>query len=316
MISRGDNLIIMRWLTLPFLLCIPALAASTNIIGDVRDAIAQKNFSRGEADIKAYRAQNGVTPQMLEALSWMGRGALAAKQLDEADRYADETRRLSLEQLTKTKLDAERHLPIALGASMEVHAHVLAARGQRSEAVAFLQQELKTYRDTSIRTRIQKNIHLLSLEGKPAPALETQQWLGQKPQPLTELKGRPVLLFFWAHWCGDCKRQAPDLARLMAAYQPKGLVLVGPTQHYGYTARGEDAGREQETRYIDDVRNQSYGSLAQMGVPLSEENFKNYGASTTPTLVLLDRKGLVRLYHPGNMPYAELAAKVAEVIAD
>ena len=44
--------------------------------------------------------------------------------------------------------------------------------------------------------------------------------------------------------------------------------------------------------------------------PVSEENFRNYGASTTPTLVLIDRAGIVRLYHPGAMTYEELRAAI------
>jgi hypothetical protein len=50
-----------------------------------------------------------------------------------------------------------------------------------------------------------------------------------------------------------------------------------------------------------------------MSVPVSEETFANYGSSTTPTMVLVDREGVVRLYHPGEMTYAELAPKVADL---
>src|SRR5207247_5064433 len=128
----------MRSLWLPLLLEVSAIAASGQIIGDVRDAIAEKDFARGERHIDTYRAKNGITPEMLEALSWLGRGALAAKQYDGAEKYAAETRKLALGQLAKRNLDAERHLPIALGASIEVHAHVLAAKGERGEAVTFL----------------------------------------------------------------------------------------------------------------------------------------------------------------------------------
>jgi len=62
------------------------------------------------------------------------------------------------------------------------------------------------------------------------------------------------------------------------------------------------------------VRTQYYAALGAMSVPLSEANFIRYGASTTPTIVLVDRQGLVRFYHPGAMPYAQLAAKVAQVV--
>ena len=304
----------MRPFGLTALVALACFSAAGQVIGDVREAIVDRNFAQAEKYVQDYRAKNGVTPELLEALSWLGRGELDAKHYDQAERYAAETRKLALQELGKRKMDDERHLPLALGASIEVHAQVLAARGARGEAIVFLRHELAAYRNTSIATRIQKNINLLSLEGKPAPPLDVAQWLGPRPVQLGQLKGHPVLLFFWAHWCGDCKAEVPELARLVAQYQSKGLVLIGPTQHYGYVAGGDDAAREEETRYIDTVRNQYYAALPGMSVPLSEENFQRFGASTTPTLVLVDRQGVVRLYHPGAMPYSQLASKLAELV--
>lgn len=298
-------------LALSLLLAGSTLAAS--VVRDVRSAIGRNDFAGGERLIAEYRAASGVTPEMLEALSWLGRGAMAAKQYDEADRYAKETRELALEMLKSRKLDDERRLPIALGASIEVQAHVMAAAGALSEAIVFLEGELARWRDTSIRTRIQKNIHLLSLEGKPAPPLQLGEHIGPAPAALARLKGKVLLLFFWAHWCGECRRQGPILARLQREYADKGLVIIGPTQRYGFTARGQETSPPEELRYIERIRAERYGEI-DMTVPVSEENFKNYGSSTTPTLVLIDRQGTVRLYHPGEMPYEDLAPKVADLL--
>src|ERR1019366_2216315 len=61
-------------------------------------------------------------------------------------------------QLLETrKLDADSWLPLALGASIEVHAQVLAARGQRPEALEFLRLQLKLFSGTSLTQRIRKN---------------------------------------------------------------------------------------------------------------------------------------------------------------
>jgi len=292
------------------------VASAQSIVRDVRAAIAQNNFALAESLIQKHKAAQGATPEMILAVSWLGRGALAAKQLDRADAHAAEARNLALEQLKRRKLDAEPNLPLALGASIEVQSQVMAGRGARDEAVAFLRGELKTHWETSIRARIQKNIHLLSLEGKPAPALDVSRWLGPKPLPLVQLRGKPLLLFFWAHWCSDCKNLLPDLVRLAAEFGPKGLLIIGPTQHYGYVAGGVEASPQQEIAYIDSVRKEFYSVLANMPVPVSEENFKNYGSSSSPTLVLVDRKGIVRLYHPGAMPYRDLAAAVQSILGD
>ncbi len=303
--------------TLKFSLAFAVLleTAHASVISDVRAAVNKKDFALAERHIDAFRRQNGVTPEMIEAYSWLGRGALAAKQLDKADAYAAETRKLALAQLKGRKLDDEKALPIALGASIEVQANVLAERGERGEAVAFLRRELKAWRNTSIRTRIQKNLNLLTLEGRPAPPLEMAEWIGPKPSPLSSMKGRPVLLFFWAHWCPDCKAQIPDLVKLNSEYGGRGLTIIGPTQRYGYTKRGEEASPAEELKYIDQVRQGTYAALKDMPAPVSEENFKQYGASTVPTLVLIDGRGTVRLYHPGQMSYDSLARAVESALA-
>jgi thiol-disulfide isomerase/thioredoxin len=285
-------------------------ALAANLVDSVRTAADARNFTLAEREIQGYRTAVGVTPEMLEALSWLARGALDAKQYDRADGYAGETRDLIEKALAGRPVPPS--LEIALGAAIEVHAAVLAASGNRPEAIGFLRTELAAYRSTALSPRIQKNINMLTLEGKPAPALDVSHWLGPQPRSLTALKGHPVLLFFWAHWCVDCKAEAPILARLMQEYGPRGLVLVGPTQLYGYTA-ASDATPEQETRYIDQVRTQYYAPLAAMPVPISAENFQKYGASTTPTLVLLDSSGVVRLYHPGAMSYEALAEKIKRI---
>lgn len=283
-----------------------ASTASSAIIKDVRDSIAKNDLAQGDAQVEAYRKQNGVTPEMLEAMSWLARGAFNAKDYAKAQGYAKRTLDLTLEQLKHQPLDQERHLPIALGAAIEVSANTMAAKGERSAAVEYLRTQIKTYHATSIRTRLQKNLNLLTLEGKPAPAISTAEYVGAKPATLAALKGKPALLFFWAHWCGDCKSDIPVLARIQQEYG-KRIAIVGPTQHYGYVAQGEEASPAAELKYIDEVRKKYYASrIADFQVPVSDETFKNYGASTTPTIVLLDSAGIVRLYRPGKMTFDEL----------
>jgi thiol-disulfide isomerase/thioredoxin len=174
---------------------------------------------------------------------------------------------------------------------------------------------LARYGNTSIRARLQKNLNLLALVGQPAPPLQANQYLGPKPPALASLKGSPVLLFFWAHWCVDCKAEVPVIARLRQEFAPHGLVVIGPTQLYGYAAQGADAAPEQERAYIESVRTRYYGGLQDMSVPLSKQNFNAYGASTTPTLVVLNRAGQVAMYHPGALSYDELRSALEKVVA-
>jgi len=297
------------------LLGIASLAARAGIVEDVRAQVGQNSYSAAEAELRDYKARHGVTPEYLEALSWVARGAAAMKQWSQAANYARETRSLAEQLLTKQRLDTEPHLPIALGAAYEVQAQALSETGKPAEAATLLRAALAKYRNTSIGPRLQKNLNLISLVGRPAPALQATQYLGVKPPTLASLKGSPVLLFFWAHWCGDCKAEVPIIARLRQEFAPSGLVVIGPTQFYGYAAQGNDATPTQERAYIDSVRQRYYASLPDMPVPLSQQNFNTYGASTTPTLVVLNRAGQVATYHPGAMPYEELRAAVEKASA-
>jgi cytochrome c biogenesis protein CcmG/thiol:disulfide interchange protein DsbE len=294
---------------------VPRIHAQADLIGDVRAQLAQNSFPTAESELKNYKSQHGVTPEYLEALSWMARGAGSTKQWDQATAYASETRRLCEQQLTKRKLDSDPHLPVALGAAYEVLAQALAEKGQHAEAISLLRSALARYRNTSIRARLQKNLNLLALVGQPAPPLQVTRYLGPKPPTPAALKGSPVLLFFWAHWCVDCKAEVPIIARLRQEFAPAGLVVIGPTQLYGYAAQGADATPEQERTYIESVRARYYASLKDMPVPLSRQNFNAYGASTTPTLVVLNRAGQVAMYHPGALSYNELRSAVQKAVA-
>jgi thiol-disulfide isomerase/thioredoxin len=297
-----------------FLIVTPLCSAG--IAEDVHAAVVQNRLDWAEATLNSYRTEHGQTPEYLDALSWLARGYFNGNQPGRAQNYAKQIEAQARQQLLKRTLDAEPHLPNALGAAIEVEAQVLASQGQRSQAVAVLRRNLASYRATSIRARLQKNLNLLSLTGQPAPALNLAQYLGPKPNSLTTLKGSPVLLFFWAHWCADCKSEGPIITQLRSEFGPKGLTVMAPTQLYGYAAEGEPANPKNELAWINRVWQHFYPGLTGIPVPVSQQNFDNYGCSTTPTLVLLDRSGRVALYHPGVLPYESLRAAIEKTLAN
>lgn len=289
-----------------------AAALSAQVVQDVRRAAQAGDFHAAQSRLQQARGFGPWTAELILAHSWLGRGAQANKKWDQAMQYAAETRRMVLDLLKSRPLDAEPNLPLALGASIEVHGHSLANTARRSEGVSFLKDELTRWHATSIRTRIQKNLHLLSLEGQRAPKLEANLFAGSaKMTSLDDFRGKPVLLFLWAHWCVDCKAQGPVIEALRKEFPS--LAVVAPTQRYGYVANGDEAPKEVETRYISQIQRERYPWLDTVPMPISEENFRVYGVSSTPTLLLLDAKGIVRLYHPGAMPLDELRQSLAQL---
>ena len=133
------------------------------------------------------------------------------------------------------------------------------------------------------------------------------------PSP-DQTNGKIVLLFFWAHWCADCKADSPTIARIVDTYRARGLTIIAPTRQYGVAEGGRPASPDRELRHLMNVRNTYYGFLHDQPVPVSEANYEAYGVTSIPTYVLIDKEGIVRLYHPGRMTGDELEATIRALL--
>jgi len=277
--------------------------ASAAVISDVRFKLSAGDLSSAEAVVEDYHRDNGANSEYAAALSWLARGAFSLGQTDAAARYLADTKTLVAALLKNKTVDDDSFLETAAGAAIEVEARILAAHGHRDKAVAFLESELPHWKTWRIQARIHKNLDLLTLEGTPAPELDAAY------------RGSPVLLFLWAHWCGDCKAQAPAIARLKQKYETRGLRVLAPTRRYGDVPKIDHPTAEQEDQEIERVWKTSYAALDGAPHPIGESMMLRYGVSSTPTLVLIDREGIVRMYRPTRMTEAELSQRIEALLA-
>ena len=68
---------------------------------------------------------------------------------------------------------------------------------------------------------------ITEMHGRKAPALALTDWQNSKPLSLADLKGKIVVLDFWATHCSECLASVPKLNALAAKYEDRGVVFVG-----------------------------------------------------------------------------------------
>ena len=246
------------------------------------------DFYSTESILEVHRLEKGEDAEYKEGLAWVARGAALLGEWDAAATHAAKLRAVSE--------------PASYGhaTAIEVEAQILAARGKKKEALRLLEEELKKNATAPVafRSRIQKRWNQIGLVGRAAPDLDGT---------LAKLKGKPVVLYLWAEWCGDCKSQAPAFVNIVNKYGPLGVAFVAPTRFYE-----KDAAAEQKK--IDEQWRTTYKDLKIAGVPVSEAAMITYGVSATPTFVVIDKKGIVRFYAPTRLTEQRLALEIDKVL--
>ncbi len=138
----------------------------------------------------------------------------------------------------------------------------------------------------------------LALIGETAPELTIKTWISGGPVALEELRGRVVLLEFWATWCKPCQEMFPKLNALHEQESLRGLEITAITRHY-MAYGGTEESMAEELQLMSAMVTEHGVSFA-VGVAHDERLQAIYGANGLPTVIVIDRQGVVRYAGPGG----------------
>ncbi|MCC6320774.1 MAG: TlpA family protein disulfide reductase [Phycisphaerales bacterium] len=131
----------------------------------------------------------------------------------------------------------------------------------------------------------------MAMIGKPAPAIKAKM-LDGTAFDLASLKGKIVLLDFWATWCGPCVQAIPKVQKVAEKFADKGVVVLGIN------------GDEGDTKKVTSFLEKKKISIRQV-MDTDGSIGRDYGVTGIPCMVMLDAQGVVQDIHVGAGPSIE-----------
>lgn len=143
--------------------------------------------------------------------------------------------------------------------------------------------------------------------GLQAPEITNPIWLNSKPQRLTDLNGKVVMVEFWTFGCYNCRNVEPYIKAWHKRYADQGLIIIG--------VHSPEFSFEHD---IENVKRHIRENNIEYAVAIDNDfsTWKRYGNHYWPAIYLIDKQGIMRYTRFGEGGYSETETMIQRLLAE
>jgi thiol-disulfide isomerase/thioredoxin len=270
---------------------------------------AARDFARASAHAEeAYRAAKSLLPDASMRARALAETVESATALHEIYRQSGDLKNAeaTLGDLQKIAVPVDSSAIYYYAVDQTIKFFI--ETGRKPAAMEFYKASLNQARkdffnkalQNDVLRRLTRRAKHYEMLGETAPEIAgVDYWFpAADAKTLASLRGKIVLLDFWATWCGPCVAAFPKLTDWHETYQKDGFVILGLTRYYT-SVDGTKAEQKAEADAVGQFK-QTHRVPYDFVVAKDGLNHHNYGADGIPTAVLIDRKGVIRYIDSGT----------------
>ena len=197
-------------------------------------------------------------------------------------------------------------------------ADIARERGNLKQSQKILQDAIAKLKEKGETTSsLEYSLKKLNLIGTTAPPLEAKYWLNSPALNVNRLRGKILIIDFFAPWCGPCRAVIPHLVKLHDKYKTKDIIIIGYTRLYGTyrddIRKVENVSPDEEVKLIDEFLKR-FKIKYPVAVATDKTVFEAYGVRGIPTIFIIDKDGKIYDFKVGSGNEKVMEDKVKKLL--